>query len=83
MKLINFIKKLDNIESEMDVNLYIDNWINYKAFIDHDGVYDLVFSGKLEDIPIMYGDCYMVDYETYIDWDNHTLEIYARDRKGK
>lgn len=82
MRLIDFIEKFDN-SLGLDVEVYDDVWKDYETFIAKKCEYDLVFSGKMRDIPITYANCYMVDYETYIDWDEYKLIIYVRDRKGE
>lgn len=81
MRLIDFIKCFDDIWSDIEVELYVDSYIDYEHFKQNNYQYDLEYKGKLDGIPIINADMSMVNYETVIDWDNRKLEIYVRDRK--
>ena len=81
MRLVDFIECFDNVWSDIDVALYLDPYIDREHFKQNDYEYDLEWEGKMKDIPIGYANMYMVQYETVIDWDNHKLEIYVRERK--
>ena len=81
MKLIDFIECFDDNWTGIEVDLYVDSNIDYESFKQNNYKYDLEWTGKMKDIPIRYGNMYMVHYETVIDWDNRKVDLYVRERK--
>lgn len=81
IKLIDFIECFESVcGGDLDIELYLDPYQDRKSFVENGCKYDLEYTGSIRDIPIMYGNSYVNQYETYIDWDRKVLEIYIRDR---
>ena len=80
MKLIDFIEAFDMIGIDYTCVLMEDPYVSDEKFREHGYEYDEVFRGELDDIPICYGNEYVVPHETFIDFDKKIIEIYVRNR---
>lgn len=80
MKLIDWMNVF-NLIDDLECKLWLDPYISKEIFAEHDYEYDIVFEGELFQIPIVYGNFYMVLNESNIQ--DGILNIYIRERKGE